>query len=61
MLRSVIKCDPDYKCFLTQQISVSHLGPKMRLDYGQELNLMLEHPSVMLSFRITCQPVKISS
>lgn len=34
-LKSVIKCDPDYKCFLTQQISVSHLGPKMRLDYGQ--------------------------
>ena len=35
MLKSVIKCDPDYKCFLIQQISVSHLGPKMRLDYGQ--------------------------
>ena len=35
MLKSVIKYDPDYKCFLTQQILVSHLGPKMRLDCGQ--------------------------
>lgn len=35
MLKSVINYDPDYKDFLTQQILVSHLGPKMRLDCGQ--------------------------